>query len=480
MVSLSRKWIALLLVDILTVIFAILFTNSTLMILILVVWSNGFIYSLYNIEEKGVLFSFLLSFFFILIGREALEVFGLHTVEAVFPKETNELAERLVLLALISLLIGYVLARKVFFTKAVQKEKDYNTIRYVSIRKASSILFYLTFAFNIFTVLDIVAFVTQHGYIMYYTSYISNVPYIIKKLGDMCVICFWIFLATMPEKPKVNRMSIFYIFYLLSTLGTGKRFPFVAGLVTLFIYYLARNRINPGPFHWIRKKTMAILFVSAPFLVVILYIIGQVRMDNSMSEFRMSKVISDFLYGQGVSINVIKRAQMYESQLPQGKYYLLGNTIETLSNNLLFRSLGATQYAGNTVEHAINGYSFQHALSYTTMGDYYLAGHGLGSCYLAEAFHDLGYFGVIIVNLIYGVVICKVFDFRRHGIWGTALILSMLNSFLLAPRGSADGFLTDIVDLTFWGTVFSVWIFSKVFIRKVKIRDAKSDGSDGQ
>lgn len=470
MVLLKQKWMVIIPLDILAILFGMFFPEKMLIILILVVWSNGLLYSVENLEKRGALFAFLISFFLILIGRQTLETFGLHEVEIEFSDELNRHAEKLMLISLVSLFIGYYFANRYTFGRKKEiREFDYNSSLYICVQNVSAVLFYLTFAFNIFTVLDIVFFVIKHGYIALYSSYVSSVPYIIKKIGDMCLVCFWIFLATMPKKRKVDELSVYYLLYLFLTLGTGKRFPFVSGLLTLFVYYVARNRINSGDQLWLRRSTMIWLFLLAPVLIAGLYLIGQIRVDNLASSLRLDKVFTDFLYNQGISVNIIKRAKLYENLLPQGKLYLFGSTYEAVSNNVIFRLLGATSYSGNNAAHALNGYSFQHAISYATMGKYYLSGHGLGSCYIAEAFHDLQYFGVIIVNIVYGIMFRKVFDFRQHGIWATAIILSMLYSLLLAPRGSADGFITDIVDLTTWGTILVVWLLSRLVYTKNRL-----------
>ena len=71
-----------------------------------------------------------------------------------------------------------------------------------------------------------------------------------------------------------------------------------------------------------------------------------------------------------------------------------------------------------------------------------------------------------MVNILYGVILRKAFDFKKHGILWTAIILSMLYSLLLAPRGSADGFIIDLVDLTTWGTIFIIWLFSEAILSR--------------
>lgn len=476
-IVLGRKIIVLWLVNTILIIISMFIPGSTIMAIVFSLWLDGIIYTLENLDKRGALFGFLISFFLLLIGREFLERFGLHDIETTFSSELNIHAEMLLLLSLVTLFLGYYISGKVTITHIRRNNfnrNDYNSRKYFAIQEVSRVLFYSTFAFNLFTLLDIVLFVARHGYILFYTSYVSSIPYAVKKIGDMCLVCFWIFLATMPPKQRVNKLSIFYILYLLLTLGTGKRFPFVAGLLTLFIYYVARNKINNDGTPWIQKKTIVKFAILAPIMIWLLYIIGKIRVDRIIDSLRLDKALAEFFYDQGVTINVIKRAEMYSSMLPD-KAFLFGSTYEAISNNVIFRLLGAPRYSGNTVQHALEGYSFQHALSYTTMGNYYLSGHGLGSCYIAEAYHDLGYIGVIIVNFIYGIIFRKVFDFKRHGVWGTAIIISMLYSLLLAPRGSADGFITDIVDLTTWGTIVVVWISSKLLLNKEESVYKKKD-----
>lgn len=464
MLTLKRKWLLVLFIDLAIILFGVMNPNTLLIILVLVVWSNVFLYAFEDLNERGALFAFLISFFLILIGREALEVFGLHEIELVFENELNFQAEFLVLISLLFLLFGFVFSALMHGKQTDNPKNSYSTKYYKYVRQVSLWLFFITFAFNVFSVADIVLFVVRNGYLSYYTSYTSNVPYIIKKIGDMCKVCFWIFLATMPEKRKVDIASVFYVGYLFLTLGTGQRFPFVAGMMTLFVYYNSRNIINPGNKKWIKKKTIYSIFILSPVLLIFLNVIGQIRFGLDFSDIFNFRFIVNFIYKQGVSINIIKRGQLYASQFPVNKHYLFGSTYEAISNNVIFRLFGAKQYAGNTATHALEGFSFQHAISYIVMGSYYEAGHGLGSCYIEEAFYDFGVLGVIVVNFLYGVILNRIFAFKGRNIWITAITISMLNSLLLAPRGSADGFITDILDLTTWGTILVVWVCSRFLL----------------
>ena len=135
-----------------------------------------------------------------------------------------------------------------------------------------------------------------------------------------------------------------------------------------------------------------------------------------------------------------------------------------LQKNFIARLLGVKSYSGNTVDNALNGNSLAHALSYYLYGNNYLNGRGIGSCYIAEAYHDFKYVGVFLVNYVYGIVLNRFFDFENKGIYTGAISLILLDSLLHAPRGSADGFVSDIVDFTTWGTFIIVFIIAKALV----------------
>ncbi|MBE6109021.1 MAG: O-antigen polysaccharide polymerase Wzy [Erysipelotrichaceae bacterium] len=468
----KSKWVIMILLDLFCLLPAIFNQNLTKITLILIVWSNGIIYALDDLNNRSSMFAFLISFFTFLIGRQAMERFGIYEVEHVFSEELNLLAENMLLVSLIVLLTFYVIFNSFSRKKTVNTMRsDYSSMNYRMIREVSRFFFMVTFLFSLVTLLDIVIYVLRNGYLSYYTSYTSSVPYVIKKIGEMSPICYWVFLATMPEKKETDRVTLFYIFYLFSTLGTGKRFPFVAGLLTILVYYLSRNRINNEKKEvWFGRRHMRFMVMAVPLMMLLLFMIGQVRTTIGGGTYNIGSFVTDFIYDQGSSINFIKRMVKFNDYLPRNKMYLFGSTYEKLTGNVIFRLMGATQYKGNTAMHALQGYSLQHALSYITMGSYYLAGHGIGSCYIAEAYHDYGYIGIILVNIVYAFIFSKVFDFRKKNVWSCSITLIILYSLLLAPRGSADGFIIDIIDLTTWGTIVVIWFTSKFLLSHSGIR----------
>ena len=194
---------------------------------ILVIWIMLMYYTLKNAEVRAAYLVYLIAFFTFLIGREVLERYGLHTITLVFSESINHHAELCILLALISTFVAYLISSK-FKTKSTNKTINYNSDTYRVVRTVSKYFFYITYSFTLLTVLDVVRFVFKNGYYAYYTSYVSGLPYVLIKAGDIAPISLWVFLATMPSKKSVKLPVALYVIYLIVSLGTGRRFGFVS------------------------------------------------------------------------------------------------------------------------------------------------------------------------------------------------------------------------------------------------------------
>lgn len=459
----KKSTMPLIMINLLVIILATYNQDKMLVLMSSIVWIDMVWYSSKKLESRAALFAFLLSFFVFLLGKNILEQLGLHTIEMDFSSDINRHADISLLLSLSFLFLGYIFSSRVGRIFKNKKEVLYNQGDSILVRDISKKIFYGTFLVNLLKVVDIVLFVMRNGYIAYYLRYTSSLPYLVGKIGDMAVIAFWGYLATMPSKNEAKRPILLYFIYLMITLGTGKRFPLVAGLLTIFVYYVARNRINSEE-EWFGKKQLRLCLIVAPVLVVILFFSSFIREGNSVSSDMIKNALTDFIYNQGASLNLLKRAKMYADKLPQGKIYSIGSTLDLLQANFFSRMLGIKSYTlGNTVERATQGNSFAHAMSYIVMGNAYLNGRGTGSCYIAEAYHDFGYIGVIVINIIYGVILQRMFDLKNKGPLRCAIVLIMFNALLLAPRGSADAFFAELFDPTTWITLIGIFGLARLY-----------------
>jgi len=215
-----------------------------------------------------------------------------------------------------------------------------------------------------------------------------------------------------------------------------------------------------------------IIGIGALGIIIVANIIGTSRYGTESYQ-KTNGYLLDFIYQQGVSINVIKRYIEYGANLPKGKLYFIGSTLSVLARSPIGRILNIAVYGGNTVENAMNGFSFAHALSYLVMGKQYLNGNGMGSSYIAEIMYSFGYMGVFIANIFYGVFLRKFFKLKKDKVWINTIIIIMMKSLFFAPRGSFDAFFSDLLSVNVWLTLIFVYLFSSMIYKNKKKTYAK-------
>lgn len=437
--------------------------------LTLIIWTNMIIYCLADISKRMQIMVFLIAFFAFLMGRQLLETYGLHAVESVFSDEITLFSERLVLISLTSFSVFTLIFNRLKVRITIRKLQkripdhhcNYNSQYYKTIQKYSKIGFYITYMFGLYSIFQIVFFVFKNGYLAFFSSYNSQTPYVIEKLGELSVLFFWIFLATLPDKKKIIFPTILFLLRSIMTLGTGQRFEFIATILTLMVYVAMRNKTNNGEDLWINRKTIIIGAIAAPLLILSMNYYNYIRLDQNYNFEHILDVFTDFFYRQGVTINVLKRYKLYESNFPAEKIYMLSNTSNIIRNKPIGMLLGMKRFSGNSVEYATQGSSLAHTLSYIVLKNRYINGEGLGSSYIAETFHDLSYPGLIIINGLYAFLLCKVIKIDGKSIWGCTFALLMLSSVLFAIRGETDGFMSIYLNISTWFVMIMFHLLGK-------------------
>ncbi len=297
---------------------------------------------------------------------------------------------------------------------------------------------------------------------------------ILQKIGEMAPFCLFVYLATMPTKKQCRLPLASYFLYGIISLGTGKRFISVAVFLTVLIYLVVRNRVSPNGEVWFKRKHWAFIAMVLPFAISGLFIFEYVRMSR-ISEFDfigIGNTILNFFQSIGASTKVIKWGYMYADQIPTGKCYILGSTLNYLKYNFLSAKLfgySTTQ----SVQFAIEGHSFSQALSYIVYPTRYLAGQGVGSSYIAEAYHSLGYFGVILINFVYGFIMRNWLTFDRSHVWKTAISLYIISAFLKAPRGSTDAIIPLVLNIKLLFIVILIIVIRKGMVSRIPAQHLK-------
>ena len=343
----------------------------------------------------------------------------------------------------------------------------YHVEKVALIKKISLYVYYFSWVFAVVSEIAVGSFVAARGVTDYYTDfseYLSGntILYIISKIELMMPVAWNIYLATRPNRKQIKWPLIFYVLYLVISLGSGQRSTAMLGILFLFVYFVYRQGLNPEE-AWITRKMVIAGVVAVPLLAVFASGYNIWREGGEISGIRFMDGFINFFYDQGVTSNVMKRAYMYRDKIPSDQTYIL----EFLHSGIFARLFGIKVYHGNTVEHALYGGSFTHALGYTVMGDAYLSGRGTGSCYIAELYQDFGYTGILLGNVIYSLLIARIANRNKdERVLTTAVRFTIITQLLWAIRGSYTGFITQLFAPTTLVTVIFVFVSAQLLLNK--------------
>lgn len=435
----------------------------------LLIFAVGVIFLVKDMNHNVFMIAFLISFFTFLMGSETICLFGWGENKYLFSQEINTHAHMTIAISLMFLFLSYM-ATNAYLRKRypITWEREALPTRIASIRKVSLFVFCFLAVFKIIVNLSEVLFVMSFGYSNFYSDYYFQGPSFFIKLADMCTTSFFVFLGTLPTKKGCKVPVILYIGINLITIFSGRRNDLIVTMLLIFVYYCMRNIMHSGNEVWVSRKSLLALIVLTPLLLSILSAISSLRsttQDNiAVSYFRG---ISDFFYQQGFSINIIKWGKSLEDSIPD-RIYSLGQTYEFFTTrNFISRLLfDFKTYSGQTVERALEGHRLSYLLSYLIFPWSYANGYGVGSCYIAEAYHDFGYLGIAIFNSIYGFLFAKFNYIKYRGPFFMAISFLMMQSLLMAPRAYADGFIGSVLDFSNIEILIFIWLVSKYFFKR--------------
>ena len=413
-----------------------------------------------NADKHMVLLMFSGCFFVFLVGGTIVtEYFG-YDMSYQYSEENYNYMLFAIFLSLSFVFIGYLMSEKIRFKSSSNSvsnhtinSADSDDIKRRLIRKISLYSHYVFLIPYVLVLLEGIIVVSRFGYFEYY-AYESNLPYIVTEIADLYIVALFVFLSTIPEKKKAKiPLIIFFILNCVSLL-TGRRIYFVVDNLIIICYGFFRNKLDPND-KWITKRHIVLMVLSLPAVAIFLYTYNYIRMGTASKAESLADGFFLFFRQQGFSANLIPLGKMYASSLSDDIYSIYDilrnirlNPIVRLLTNSSYRSL----YTGSREALALNSGSFARAISYAVVRVRYLGGYGMGSCYIAELFHDFGYAGICIGNLIYGLTIAKINSLNKDRIIGNTLILLMLRGFFKAPRYCYDSPYYPLM-------AFEMWIF---------------------
>lgn len=421
------------------------FQTNLLCSLTLLVWTNILIYSLRDLGNRSMLFAYNIAFFTFLLGREFLEQFFAYEVEVYNSPAVWDHADLMLFISVLTYSLSYIIFKKKkirnFSVKNVFYAKDEKYVK--KVRRLSTILFWGTLCGAIVYAVIFAVVVATVGYEESYMAENNEIfrESVIMRILNRCEMIMPIalcsFFATMPSKKQCYIVTSGYLVYLILTLFGGHRGFCVLGLLLLFVYYFYRNRYSVEGV-WIRKKWIICGCCIMPAFLILLTAMNDLRAGEEVSFSSASDGLTNFIYQQGVSVVVIKRAYENEKALKSDSYY----SLHFLNENL-FAIFDKESYpSGNSEEKARSKKWMHHTLPYILWPSLYLAGQGSGSSYVAELYQDFGILGVILGNILYGFLLSKISLFSRRHIFTTAVKLIIVMQLLWAPRGGFTEFIS--------------------------------------
>jgi len=448
-------------------------SNRALDTSVLLLWIVNVLYALESINKRAFYMAFLVAFFAFLLGRTVANI--------IMPSESIYLIADDILfhtklclfISLLSLFFFYGVNEKVRFNCGLRNgffKEPYKGIEYydethISIRMASKYGLYATYIFAVIVAIEKIVFVSAFGYSQYYILYASSLPYLVSKMGDAFQVCFFMYLATMPNRNEAKIPVVMYLFLALLALAAGRRADFVVPVLLIILYCFTRNLINNNGETWLTRRHLMIALMLSPFLLGYLFLRGAVRFTGGSAlsgDISLISQVVNFFNELGFSANVISFGKMYENQIPN-KIYSFGETIDYLRENIITQMFfDFPIYRSQTVERAMNSHNFTQIITYIRDPRFYLSGRGLGSSYIAEAYHDFGYVGVVLWNAFYAFLLSHFYNYKGKGIIYVAMSLCVLKAVLIAPRNVASGFLTQLINLDTWLIIGLICIMARV------------------
>lgn len=461
--TLFRFMVLFLLIFAISIYSAIKEEYSLAILLPVILFLVGIIYCLRSIYDNIFLFCFLLCFFtFLLCGQTINRVYQIYGYDF---SDNIELHTDLVLfISLLGIFIGYFITKNIGKRSVKSRSLNYNTGYCRDIRKVSKIAFFCTYFFWILILLDTVHFAMQYGYTTYYLSYSSRVPAMIRQIGYMAPMSFFLFLATMPSKKEAKLPIVLYMVYSVISLGTGRRIHFMVALLFIFSYMMYRNKVEPGESPWVTKKMIIKILVAIPILLMAMYMFEYIRSEYSVGSATEYSPLIGFFVRQGTSVNVIKYTELFSNRLNPNAMYSFSNTIEWLQNSFLGKLFGFEsmfEFGNQSALTATAGTYLADFVSYNANPTSYSEGIGYGSCYIEELYVDFGYLGVFIGNIFYGFLLSKLSKTAliSRNIWLTAIGFFMVNELFKAPRATFDACFGRLLYFSYWGPLVLIYIF---------------------
>lgn len=455
-----------------------IFSSLLVVLLIVYVWANSFkeiwlmnalliamfcvcVYVQIKQKTYGTLF-FYVTYFLFLLSTVFFGLFKSDYKYQFYNEEAEIFALNCLVLGIVGVYIGTFINAKITIGKLNEGRENRAPSYSSKLQKFLKYAFCVTVQCSLAEALVKAVYVGANSYVAYYSDFQTPLPYAVLWVSQVSTILFYFYLGTLPNKRDARIPCVLYFLVGVIALFYGQRNVVVIRTLILLCYCFVRNRYADGGEVWISKKQIVALVALIPVVIIFMSFWNSYRFDNQYESKGAVDNVIEGLLEQGNDISILD----YEYELGdrlQDKPYAIGGIIGLLRNNIISRILGIqpvpTQQ--NTVDMAMNGYSYCGALMYYQNRNGYLMGFGIGSCYLAELFDTFGFVGVFLGSVLYGLVLKKLTTFKLKGFIVNGFALAMFQQLLMAPRATFDGFISSTFQVSYLFCAVICWGMSK-------------------
>ena len=420
--------------------------------------------TLLNCSRKRLMvFAFCITFFAFLLGDIAVKQFDGTAFFSVSGKTIH--AYLCLFLSLHFLNLGVLIGERRhidFFSEDLIKDDQKKDIAINRIRDSARVLYVIFGCCQLATAIEKLALARILGsYTATYINFSSSLPGIIIKLAEMADIAFFIYLATIPNPKKMKIVVSLKVLIGVVLLAYGMRSTIVMTLIIMTVYFILYEEMKGEKYSVIPRKAYIIVLILMPVLLTFLDFLMAYRDGRIYTMDNIWNSAKHMITSLGGSVGVIESGYEYSGSIPH-KIYSLGGIISFFKYNIFSRLLfGAKQYGGNTVEQALHGNSFSNTLTFIVNKDAFLRGFGMGSSYIAEVFHDFGYLGVCVINIIYGYILTQFNKLHINHVWKNTIMIMSSYYIIYAPRAYADSFISCFLNFSFILVMVLIWVITK-------------------
>lgn len=432
-------------------------SNFDLMIVSCYVFLIGSLIKFRN--KNALLYIFFGSFFIFLINRSFIDIINGYEWISRWNSLDLRLGLSILYGSLVSIYYGYfyIYKNKNRYRK-LNKDKIKSFIKFKE-TNISVILLLLLFVFIvsfvalIYVELDKFIYMQGKVYEEYYLSYVPTYNGVVKYISDM-----YFYLLCLLLSFKVTKRFAFILLFsnILTTIPVlliGQRGAFITALLFAFIYYMVQT-ITGSKQKWFTKYEISLIVIAVPFLIILMLFINEFRSGRVFDFSGLFSGVIDFFHKQGVSFDAVMNGVKYREKiftLAPNKNFMFGEIIEYFKYNpISLKIFGTTPLpSGNNAIRALRGNSYAHILSYLAHHSY-LKGYGFGTSYVLEVFQTYGFVGLVIVNMLLGVLLRELPQlFSKNQILRYISIIMMYYIFYL-PRQPFSDLIFFMIKPGFW------------------------------